>query len=114
DEVKCLVPKRLQTQETIRRYQEIDKIIAKVLAKKPQFKELLTEKLDKILVHPIWGYVIFGLVLLVIFESVFFLAEYPMNWISDFFLWFSTFVSTQLPEGPINSLVSNGIIPGIG
>ncbi|KIA84586.1 iron transporter FeoB [Kaistella solincola] len=114
DEVKCLVRKRLQTQETIRRYQEIDKIIGKVLAKKPQFKELLTEKLDKILVHPIWGYAIFGLVLLVIFESVFFLAEYPMNWISEFFLWFSTFVSTQLPEGPINSLVSNGIIPGIG
>ena len=114
DEVKCLVPKRLQTQETIRRYQEIDKIIGSVLAKKPQFKELLTEKLDKILVHKIWGYVIFGLVLLVIFESVFFLAEYPMNWISDFFLWLSTFVSTQLPEGPINSLVSNGIIPGIG
>ena len=114
DEVKCLVPKRLQTQETIRRYQEIDKIISKVLSKKPQFKELLTEKLDKVLVHPLWGYVIFGMILLIIFQSVFFLAEYPMNWISDFFLWLSTFANQYLPAGPINSLIANGIIPGIG
>ncbi len=114
DEVKCLVPKRLQTQETIRRYQEIDKIISKVLSKKPQFKELLTEKLDKVLVHPFWGYVIFGLILLIIFQSVFFLAEYPMNWISDFFLWLSSFANEYLPAGPINSLIANGIIPGVG
>lgn len=114
DEVKCLVPKRLQTQETIRRYQEIDKIISKVLSKKPQFKELLTEKLDKVLVHQFWGYIIFGMILLIIFQSVFFLAEYPMNWISDFFLWLSSFANEHLPAGPINSLIANGIIPGIG
>jgi ferrous iron transport protein B len=114
DEVKCLVPKRLQTQETIRRYQNIDKIISRVLSKKPQFKELLTEKVDKVLVHQFWGYVIFGAILLVIFQSVFFLAEYPMNWISDFFLWKSAFVAEQLPAGPVNSLLANGIIPGIG
>ena len=114
DEVKCLVPKRLQTQETIRRYQEIDKIISKVLSKKPQFKELLTEKLDKVLVHKFWGYFIFGLILLIIFQSVFFLAEYPMNWISDFFLWLSGFANQHLPAGPINSLIANGIIPGVG
>lgn len=114
DAVKCLVPKRLQTQETIRRYQNIDRIVGKVLSKKPQFKELLTEKLDKVLVHRFWGYIIFGAILLFIFQSVFFLAEYPMNWISDFFLWLSTFANTHLPEGPINSLIANGIIPGLG
>lgn len=114
DQVKCLVPKRLQTQETIRRYQNIDKIISKVLSKKIQFKELLTEKLDKVLVHQFWGYIIFGAILLFIFQSVFFLAEYPMNWISDFFLLLSTVANTYLPEGPINSLVANGIIPGLG
>ena len=114
DEVKCLVPKRLQTQETIRRYQKIDGIISKVLSKKPQFKELLTEKLDKVLVHPFWGYVIFATILLIIFQSVFFLAEYPMNWISDFFLGLSSLANEHLPEGPINSLIANGIIPGIG
>lgn len=114
DEVKCLVPKRLQTQETIRRYQNIDKIISKVLSKKPQFKELLTEKLDKILVHQFWGYVVFVGILLFIFQMVFFIAAYPMDWIDSGTSWLAGFVSENLPEGPINSLISNGIIPGVG
>lgn len=114
DEVKCLVPKRLQTQETIRRYQKIDETMSKVLSKKPQFKELLTEKLDKVLVHKLWGYVIFAAILLFIFQMVFIIAAYPMDWIDSGTTWLAGFVNEHLPEGPINSLISNGIIPGIG
>jgi len=113
-DAKSLVPKRLQVQETVRRYQNVDKILANVIVKKPQFKELLTEKLDKILVHKFWGYIVFLGILLVIFQSVFFLAEYPMSWIEDLFSWLSAFTGEHLPEGPVNSLVSSGIIPGIG
>jgi ferrous iron transport protein B len=111
---KSLVPKRLQVQETVRRYQNVDKILANVITKKAQFKELLTEKLDKVLVHKFWGYIVFLMILLIIFQSVFFLAEYPMNWIDDFFSWLAAFTGEHLPEGPINSLISNGIVPGIG
>ncbi|GGP03429.1 ferrous iron transport protein B [Cloacibacterium rupense] len=111
---KCMVPKRLQVQETIRRYQQIDGYMSQIISKKPQFKELLTEKLDKVLVHPILGYLVFALILLIIFQSVFFIAEYPMNWIDGSFAWLSQFSKTHLPEGPINSLLSDGIIPGIG
>ncbi len=113
-DAKSLVPKRLQVQETVRRYQHVDTILSDVISKKPQFKELLTEKLDKILVHKFWGYVVFMAILLVIFQSVFFLAEYPMNWIDSLFAWFSAFTGEHLPEGPINSLISKGIVPGIG
>jgi ferrous iron transport protein B len=113
-EAKSLVPKRLQVQEVVRRYQNIDKVLSNVISKKPQFKELLTEKLDKVLVHPFWGYVVFLFILLIIFQSVFFIAEYPMNWIDGFFAWLSAFSGEHLPEGPINSLVSQGIIPGLG
>jgi len=114
EDAKCNVPKRLQIQETVRRYQNIDKIISETTEKIPQRKQLLTEKLDRILVHPVWGYLVFFLILLLIFQSVFFLAEYPMNWIEGAFSWLSTFSAEQLPEGPINSLISNGIVPGIG
>ena len=62
EDKKCMVPKRLQVQETIRRYQNIDKIISQVISKKPQFKELLTEKLDKVLVHPVLGYLVFAII----------------------------------------------------
>lgn len=113
-DTKSMVPKRLQVQETVRRYQKVDKILADVITKRPQFKELLTEKLDKVLVHKFWGYIVFMFILLIIFQSVFFLAEYPMNWIDDFFAWLSAFSGEHLPEGPVNSLISNGIIPGLG
>ncbi|MDF2551719.1 MAG: feoB [Chryseobacterium sp.] len=113
-ESKSLVPKRLQVQEVVRRYQNIDKILSNVISKKPQFKELLTEKLDKVLVHPILGYIVFIGILLIIFNSVFFLAEYPMNWIDEFFAGLSAFSKEHLPEGPINSLISDGIVPGLG
>ena len=114
EDKKCMVPKRLQVQETIRRYQNIDKIISQVISKKPQFKELLTEKLDKVLVHPVLGYLVFAIILLTIFQSVFFIAEYPMNWIDSSFSWLSDFSKTHLPDGPLNSLISDGIIPGVG
>lgn len=114
EDAKCNVPKRLQIQETVRRYQNIDKIIFETTEKIPQRKQLLTEKLDRILVHPVWGYLVFLLILLMIFQSVFFLAEYPMNWIEGAFSWLSTESAEYLPEGPINSLISNGIVPGIG
>ena len=114
EDAKCNVPKRLQIQETVRRYQNIDKIISETTEKAPEKKQLLTEKLDRILVHPVWGYLVFLFILLIIFQSVFFLAEYPMNWIEGAFSWLSDFSGENLPEGPINSLISNGIVPGIG
>lgn len=111
---KSINPKRLQTQETIRRYQEINKILENVILKKKQYKELFTEKLDKILVHKFWGYVIFGIMLTFIFQSVYILAEYPKGWIEDFFDFLGNYSAEHIPPGPLNSLVSKGIIPGIG
>ncbi len=113
-EAKCIMPKRLQTQETIRRYQNIDKIIKNVVTEKTQFKELLTEKLDKVLVHRFWGYFFFGAILLLMFQLVFFMAEVPMNWIDSGFIWLSELARSGFPEGPLNSLVADGIIPGLG
>lgn len=114
EDVKCLVPKRLQVQETIRRYQSIDKILVDSIQKEKQYKERLTERFDKILVHPFLGYLIFGLILLFLFQSVFFLAEYPMTWIEITFSWLSDAVRIHIPQGPLNSLIANGILPGIG
>jgi ferrous iron transport protein B len=94
-EAKSLVPKRLQVQETVRRYQNVDKILEDVISKNLQFKELLTEKLDRVLVHKFWGYVVFLAILLIIFQSVFFLAEYPMSWIEDTFSWLAAFTSAH-------------------
>lgn len=114
DALKHTSQKRMQVQETIRRYQDIDKIIKRVIVKKANFKELLTEKLDRILVHKFWGYIIFLLLLLVIFQSVFTLAQYPMDWIESLFDWLAGITKENLPDGPLSSLVADGILPGVG
>lgn len=110
---KGITPKRLQVQETVRRYQQIDGIIQSAISQKKQPQQLLTEKLDRLLVHPFWGYVILGVLLLLIFNCVFFLAEYPMAWIEESFTALGEWVATHLPEGPLNSLLVDGIIAGL-
>lgn len=109
-----LVVKRLQTQETLRRYANIDQLLSEVRSKRKLLKDLITEKADQLIVHKFWGYVIFLAVLLVIFQSVFYFAEFPMTWIEDSFAWLSEMAAQYIPEGPLNSLISEGILPGIG
>lgn len=114
EDVSCQVPKRLQVQETIRRYQIIDEVLSQTIVEKTGFKEMLTEKLDKILVHKVFGYIFFFLILLLVFQSVFFIAEYPMSWIEDGFNALQEWIGSVIPPGPINSLITTGIIPGVG
>ena len=73
-----------------------------------------TSKLDLLFVHPVWGYLFFLLVLMVIFQFIFSFASYPMDWIESSFLSLSEFTASTLPSGAVNDLVSQGIVPGIG
>lgn len=111
--IKCLVPKRLQVQETVRRYQNIDRLLPLISSKQNRAKELFTEKIDQLLVHPFWGYIAFALILLLIFNNVYFLAEYPMNWIENGFAYLSVLTETYMPDGPLKSLMVDGIITGV-
>lgn len=65
------------------------------------------------LTHPVAGYIIFAFLLFVIFQLVFFLAAYPMEWIEHGFVLLSHRISTQLPSGVFNALLCQGILPGI-
>lgn len=73
-----------------------------------------TSKLDLLFVHPLWGYLFFLMVLMVIFQFIFSFATYPMDLIESSFLTLSEFTSSTLPPGVINDLISQGIVPGIG
>jgi len=77
-------------------------------------KTIKTSKLDLLFVHPVWGYLFFLLVLMVIFQFIFSFASYPMDWIESSFLSLSEFTASTLPSGVINDLISQGIVPGIG
>ena len=93
------------------RKKKIQEITPKFVEKEKTKK---TSKLDLLFVHPVWGYLFFLLVLMVIFQFIFSFASYPMDWIESGFLSLSEFTASSLPSGAVNDLISQGIVPGIG
>ena len=113
DVVKKIIPKRLQVQEITRRYQKIDAELSLFFFKQEQIRDIFTEKVDRILVHPFWGYIVFGTLLLLIFNSVYFLAAYPMEWIEAGFEYLKDIIEVNLSDGPLKSLITDGVITGV-
>ncbi|WP_130734753.1 ferrous iron transport protein B [Flavobacterium sp. J27] len=105
--------KRLQQKETIKRYQFINdtlKIGQKIDITKASD---LRAKLDRILTHKFFGYLIFFSILMVIFQSIFDWSKVPMDFIDETFTSLSAYTKNHLPEGEFTNLLSEGIIPGI-
>lgn len=106
--------KRLQQKETIKRYQFINDVLKVGLKIDTSIAKDFRSKLDRILTHKIWGYVIFFAILFVIFQSIFEWSKVPMEFIDSTFASLSVIASEALPAGVLTNLVSQGIIPGIG
>ncbi|GAA0879804.1 ferrous iron transport protein B [Algoriphagus jejuensis] len=101
-----------QLEETKIRYKKITEIVTRTLTKKPEPKP--KSNLDKIFLHPVLGYVVFFGILLLIFQTIFTWASYPMDLIDGLFADISARISAALPDGPLTRLLSEGVIPGIG
>ena len=106
--------KRLQQKETIKRYQFINDVLKQGLTINTAVAKDLRSKLDRILTHKIWGYVIFFVILFAIFQSIFEWSTIPMDFIDSSFTSLSFIVNEHLPPGILTSLIAEGIIPGIG
>lgn len=106
--------KRLQQKETIKRYQFINdtlKIGQKIDVSKATD---IRAKLDRVLTHKFFGYVIFFGILMLIFQSIFNWSSYPMDFIDETFTSLASYAKSHLPAGEFTNLISEGIIPGIG
>ncbi len=105
---------KTQADEILHRYNRIKQVMANAVAEiNPRQKEIRTEQLDKILLHPFWGYIILFSVLFIMFQSVFWLAQFPMNWIETGFATFSSWVSNILPTTWWANLFINGVLAGL-
>ncbi|WP_300666268.1 ferrous iron transport protein B [Fluviicola sp.] len=102
-----------QVQDTNERFERIKPLVSKVVSKKKQ-EESFSNKIDKWLVHPVFGYLIFLVLLLIIFQVVFTLASYPMDWIDLGTSSLASWLGEIMPEGIFTSLIVDGVIPGIG
>lgn len=106
--------KRLQQKETIKRYQFINNVLKEGQTIDLNTAKDLRIKLDRILTHKVWGYVIFGLILLTIFQAIYDWSSVPMDFIDSSFASLSEWTKNVMPTGTLTNLISEGIIPGIG
>jgi ferrous iron transport protein B len=105
---------RVQAEEIMQRYARIKQVMQLTTTEPdPLQKALLTEKLDNILLHRVWGYAILLVVLFLLFQSVFWLAQFPMDGLDWTFTKMSTWVSAQLPDGWFRDLMVNGLLAGL-
>lgn len=108
-------PGKFQGAETIQRYGFIQDLLNEATLKQPDYAwKNFSHRLDKILTHKVWGYLIFFAVLFLVFQSVFAWASYPMDFIDGLFANLSTWLTTALPDGALTRLLAEGIIPGLG
>nr|WP_315188894.1 ferrous iron transport protein B [uncultured Flavobacterium sp.] len=106
--------KRLQQKETIKRYQFINDVLKEGLKIDTSVARDFRSKLDRVLTHKVWGYVIFFIILFGIFQSIFEWSKIPMDFIDTAFASLSALAGEKLPAGVLTNLISQGIIPGIG
>ena len=105
---------QMQARETIERYKVISGIMNEfVVSPENPIHKSYSYRIDNILTHRVWGYIIFLLILFLIFQAIFAWARYPMDLIDNGFRWLSIELSKSLPSGFINDLVVDGIIAGL-
>ena len=106
--------KRLQQRETILRYQLINNALKKSLVVDQKAAKGTRERIDKILTHKVFGYLIFLVILSTIFQAIYTWSSIPMDWIDSFFAQSSDWIKATLPPGVLTNLLAEGVMAGIG
>jgi ferrous iron transport protein B len=105
---------KIQATEVVQRYQRIRQLMQQtVVEPAPLQRKLLTNKLDNILLHRIGGYLILLLVLFLLFQSIFWLAAWPMDGIEWGFAQLSGWLSQILPNTWWSNFIINGLVAGL-
>lgn len=90
-------------------------VVAEVLKQNREVeKKTITDKIDSVLIHQIWGIPIFLFFMWALFQLTFEIGSIPMEWIDAFFVWFGDTVGATIPNDDIRSLVVDGVISGVG
>ena len=96
------------------RYLTVSKIQQAVTTESAAPGETLSDKLDRVLTHKVWGAVIFVVVMTLMFQSIFTFARIPMDVLQSGVAWLGDIVGRMLPSGDLNSLLVDGVIAGVG
>ena len=107
-------PTKTQAEEIVNRYAHIRQVLKKHVSEpNPIEQKKFTEKLDNLLLHRTWGYLILLVVLFLLFQSIFWVAQFPMDFIEWAFQQAGSWLSVQLPQAWWSDLLINGFLAGL-
>ena len=96
------------------RFENLQTLLGDILARKQEPGMAFTNQLDKVLLHPVWGYFIFFLIMAAVFQAIFSWAVIPMNAIDIGFGALGSVFKQILPEGLISDMLVDGLWSGLG
>lgn len=96
------------------RYNWIQNILKDVVSQNKAPRLSITDRLDNVLTHKVWGWLFFVGLMSLMFVTIFSIATYPMDWIDRFFAYLSAGVKAGVPAGDFRDLMTDGVIAGVG
>jgi ferrous iron transport protein B len=96
------------------RYGWVAEVLTGIVTRPAQRAISSSDRIDKILTHKLWGTLVFAILMLIVFSSVFIFADPVMGFIDGWFGSLGELVAERVPEGPLQSLLVDGVIGGVG
>jgi ferrous iron transport protein B len=96
------------------RYEWIKRVCSTVVVSHRRNGMSASDKIDQILTHKVWGFVIFIGLMTIMFQAIFSWANIPMELLGNGFNWVGAQVVTIMPAGDLRNLIVNGAIAGVG
>lgn len=96
------------------RYARMAEIVAAAVTENATVRESFSDRLDRIVTHRVWGMVIFLALMALVFQSIFVFARLPMDLLAEAVDRFGAVVAGLMAPGPLNDLLVNGVIKGVG
>jgi len=96
------------------RYARIAEIQQSVTTQAFAERETVSDKLDRVFTHKLWGLLIFVGIMTLMFQSIFSFAELPMKGLEQGVDWIGRHVTSWMSAGALNDLLVNGVIKGVG
>lgn len=113
-EIAAFASNAQQANETISRYTRINELLLDaVRVEKVDKDEKFSNRLDQVLTHKVFGYLIFFIILFLIFQAIFAWASYPMELIDEGIAGLNGLIQDNF-DGPLIDLLTEGVFAGLG
>ena len=104
----------VENRDKVYRFNVINYLVVKYVQTPSRLSQKeLTSKIDSLVTHRLFGYVVLLLVVFIVFQFIFYVSEKPMLWIEGLFLQLGSWLGSVLPAGVLTDMLVDGIIPGI-